>query len=101
MAPIQFWIALHPFYTITDIHDQLRLDTISNKLNEVDYIVSSPFFLKNVSPTTGGDAIGYDLSKNSFHNTLIKVTQSHSWIKQKKIIATPYDTISIYKQERK
>ena len=101
MAPIQFWIALHPFYTITDIHDQIGADAILNKLNQVDYIVSSPFFLKNVSPTTGGDAIGYDLSKNSFHNTLIKVTQSHSWIKQKKIIATPYDTISIYKQERK
>jgi len=96
MAPIQFWIALHPFYTITDIHDQLRSDTISNKLNEVDYIISSPFFLKNVSPTTGGDAIGYHLSENSFHNTLMRVTQYHPWVKQDELTAIPYDTIDVY-----
>ena len=96
MAPIQLWIALYPLYTITDIHDQLTPNTIPNHVNQVDYIVKSPFFLKNVSPTTGGDAIGYNLSENSFHNTLMKVTQYYPWVKLGELIAIPYDTIDIY-----
>ena len=98
MAPIQFWIALHSFYTMTDIHDQLKSDTVLNHLNKMDYIIRSPFFLKNISPTTGGDAIGYNLSENSFHNTLMTVTQTNEWIKQKEIIGNPYNKISIYRR---
>ena len=66
------------------------------KLNEVDYVVRRPFFLKNVSPTTGGNAIGYNLSEDHVHNTLMKMTQKQSWVKQNEVQSIPYDIIYTY-----
>ena len=101
IAPIQFWIALHPFYVVTDIHDQLKNNRGDNQLAYSDYIVTSPYFVRNVSPTTGGEAIGYNLSENVFHKSLNTAIQEKQWLKLLEFEAKPYDIIGVYEQSKK
>lgn len=101
IAPIQFWIALHPFYVVTDIHDQLKNNKVDSQLADSDYIVTSPYFVRNVSPTTGGEAIGYNLSENVFHQSLNTAIQEEKWIRLLEFKAKPYDIIGVYEQYEK
>ena len=101
IAPIQFWIALHPFYVVTDIHDQLRNDELDNQLANSDFIVTSPYFVRNVSPTTGGEAIGYNSSENVFYKSLNTAIQEKQWLKLLEFEAKPYDIIGVYEQSKK
>ena len=98
---IQFWIALSPYYTITDIHDQIRLkDKQKVDLDSFDYIVWSPYFLKNVSPTTGGNSIGYNLSEDVFYNVLNNVEYTQSWSLVKELGLVPYRVVKIFKKDK-
>tara|TARA_A100001015_G_C14701259_1_gene598386 strand:- start:390 stop:686 length:297 start_codon:yes stop_codon:yes gene_type:complete len=90
-----------PLYVVTDIHDQLKNNKVDNQLADSDYIVTSPYFVRNVSPTTGGEAVGYNLSENVYHKSLNTAIQEKQWLKLLEFEAKPYDIIGVYEQSKK
>ncbi|MEK9657149.1 MAG: hypothetical protein VW378_02100 [bacterium] len=102
VAPVQFWLALHEYYTITEIHDAISINqqkpSLSVYLNNSDYFIYSPYFLVNISPTSGTIPVRVDLSQDHFNLGLKKATQNPQWTLHKTIDAIPYDKIFIYKR---
>ena len=107
LAPIQFWLALPQHTVLTEVHDEFRLKGLSAKkasqkaLEKSDYFVFSPYFLKDVSPTSGEQPVNVKLSESEFLLSLQRATlKSQEWEAILKIKAHPYKEIGVYKKIR-
>ena len=67
-----------------------------------DYFIFSPYFLKNISPTSGEKPVGVNLSKIEFLLVLEEASLNRkAWEAVLRIKAYPYQEVVLYKSRMK